>query len=206
MAGIRIGIEDSKVAELKQSAGQTKYWNRASPSCSPRRGGPTNVTCVAAMPVRNPWGEVVAVAQAVKKDGGFNPEDLQLVETYLQFVGIALTNALVLEASKKEYDRNKASTVCCLVLFLLVETYLQFVGIALTNALVLEASKKEYDRNKASTVLFVVWCCFWWCRDGINFIALSEYSPLGTRDEPVVLRLKVGRVIRKVSDGIFFLG
>jgi hypothetical protein len=33
---------------------------------------------VAALPVKNPWGEVVAVAQVVKRDCLFNHDDLQV--------------------------------------------------------------------------------------------------------------------------------
>lgn len=33
----------------------------------------------------------------------------QLFETYLQFVGIAITNAQIVEDSRAEYDRNRVS-------------------------------------------------------------------------------------------------
>ena len=35
----------------------------------------------------------------------------QLLETYLQFVAIALTNAQILETSRREYERNRVSIV-----------------------------------------------------------------------------------------------
>ncbi|XP_063227530.1 dual 3',5'-cyclic-AMP and -GMP phosphodiesterase 11A-like [Bacillus rossius redtenbacheri] len=64
------------------------------------------------MPVRDAYGEVVAVAQVVNKspdvDGGhFTRHDEKVFETYLQFVGIAITNAQIVEASRQEYDRNR---------------------------------------------------------------------------------------------------
>lgn len=34
---------------------------------------------------------------------------MQLFETYLQFVGIAITNAQIVEDSRAEYDRNRVS-------------------------------------------------------------------------------------------------
>ena len=34
---------------------------------------------------------------------------LQLLETYLQFVGIGITNAQIVEISRQEYDRNRVS-------------------------------------------------------------------------------------------------
>lgn len=33
----------------------------------------------------------------------------QMFETYLQFVGIAITNAQLMEASQLEYERNRVS-------------------------------------------------------------------------------------------------
>jgi hypothetical protein len=35
---------------------------------------------------------------------------LQMFETYLQFVGIAITNAQIMEASRQEYERNRVRT------------------------------------------------------------------------------------------------
>ncbi|XP_068086058.1 dual 3',5'-cyclic-AMP and -GMP phosphodiesterase 11A [Anabrus simplex] len=64
------------------------------------------------MPVRNAYDEVIAVAQVINKnpelDGGqFSAKDEKMFETYLQFVGIAITNAQIMEASRQEYDRNR---------------------------------------------------------------------------------------------------
>ncbi|CAG7819891.1 unnamed protein product [Allacma fusca] len=68
------------------------------------------------MPVRSASDdEIIAVAQAVNKTSGsnyswacrFDREDEKLLETYLQFVGIAITNAQIMEASRREYDRNR---------------------------------------------------------------------------------------------------
>jgi dual 3',5'-cyclic-AMP and -GMP phosphodiesterase 11 len=33
-----------------------------------------------------------------------------MFETYLQFVGIAITNAQIMEASRQEYERNRVKT------------------------------------------------------------------------------------------------
>ncbi|RZF41138.1 hypothetical protein LSTR_LSTR010790 [Laodelphax striatellus] len=64
------------------------------------------------MPVRNAYDEIIAVAQVINKnpdrdDGHFTCKDEKLFETYLQFVGIALTNAQIVETSRQEYDRNR---------------------------------------------------------------------------------------------------
>ncbi|GLH00338.1 cGMP-specific 3',5'-cyclic phosphodiesterase [Gryllus bimaculatus] len=64
------------------------------------------------MPVKNAYDEVIAVAQVINKnpdlDGGtFTHKDEKMFETYLQFVGIAITNAQIMEASRQEYDRNR---------------------------------------------------------------------------------------------------
>lgn len=66
------------------------------------------------MPVRNAYDEIIAVAQVVNKnpdaDGGvFTARDEHLFATYLQFVGIAITNAQIVETSREEYDRNRVS-------------------------------------------------------------------------------------------------
>ncbi|XP_047500995.1 dual 3',5'-cyclic-AMP and -GMP phosphodiesterase 11A-like [Penaeus chinensis] len=68
------------------------------------------------MPVRNYYGEIIAVAQVVNKcpdemDGNFTyfmPKDERIFETYLQFVGIAITNAQLMEVSQSEYERNRS--------------------------------------------------------------------------------------------------
>lgn len=66
------------------------------------------------MPVRNAYEEIIAVAQVINKnpdvDGGyFTKKDEKVFETYLQFVGIAITNAQIMETSRQEYDRNRVS-------------------------------------------------------------------------------------------------
>ncbi|CAL8109890.1 unnamed protein product [Orchesella dallaii] len=67
------------------------------------------------MPVRGTGEEdIIAVAQVVNKNGKecefdyFTNEDEKLLETYLQFVGIALTNAQIMEATRREYERNRS--------------------------------------------------------------------------------------------------
>ncbi|PNF25054.1 hypothetical protein B7P43_G06979, partial [Cryptotermes secundus] len=64
------------------------------------------------MPVRNAYDEVIAVAQVINKNpdidnGQFTEKDEKMFETYLQFVGIAITNAQIMEASRREYERNR---------------------------------------------------------------------------------------------------
>ncbi|GAB6031988.1 hypothetical protein CHUAL_010366 [Chamberlinius hualienensis] len=64
------------------------------------------------MPVRNAYDEIIAVAQVINKNprigsGEFTKDDEKLFETYLQFVGIAITNAQIFEMSRREYDRNR---------------------------------------------------------------------------------------------------
>nr|XP_018899769.1 PREDICTED: dual 3',5'-cyclic-AMP and -GMP phosphodiesterase 11A-like [Bemisia tabaci] len=64
------------------------------------------------MAVKNAYGEVIAVAQVINKneeqdDGDFTEKDEKLLETYLQFVGIGITNAQIVEISRQEYDRNR---------------------------------------------------------------------------------------------------
>ncbi|KAK6635447.1 hypothetical protein RUM44_000698 [Polyplax serrata] len=63
-------------------------------------------------PVKNAYDEIIAVAQVINKnpdvDGGyFTKKDEKVFETYLQFVGIAITNAQIMETSRQEYDRNR---------------------------------------------------------------------------------------------------
>ncbi|XKL59330.1 hypothetical protein PGB90_000346 [Kerria lacca] len=64
------------------------------------------------MPVKNAYDEIIAVAQVINKNpdkdcGHFTVEDEKLFETYLQFVGIALTNAQIMDDSRQEYERNR---------------------------------------------------------------------------------------------------
>ncbi|XP_069187279.1 dual 3',5'-cyclic-AMP and -GMP phosphodiesterase 11A isoform X2 [Procambarus clarkii] len=66
------------------------------------------------MPVRNSYNEIIAVAQVVNKSSGdessgrFTAKDEKMFATYLQFVGIAITNAQLMEASQAEYERNRS--------------------------------------------------------------------------------------------------
>ncbi|XP_076309815.1 dual 3',5'-cyclic-AMP and -GMP phosphodiesterase 11A-like [Tachypleus tridentatus] len=65
------------------------------------------------MPIWNADDEIIAVAQVINKnpesDGGiFTAEDEKLAKTYLEFCGIALTNANLFEMSRREYERNKS--------------------------------------------------------------------------------------------------
>ncbi|XP_069951729.1 dual 3',5'-cyclic-AMP and -GMP phosphodiesterase 11A [Cherax quadricarinatus] len=66
------------------------------------------------MPVKNSYDEIIAVAQVVNKSaddgscGCFTAKDEKMFETYLQFVGIAITNAQLMEASQAEYERNRS--------------------------------------------------------------------------------------------------
>ncbi|XP_014253887.1 dual 3',5'-cyclic-AMP and -GMP phosphodiesterase 11A-like [Cimex lectularius] len=64
------------------------------------------------MAVRNAHDEIIAVAQVINKnpekdDGHFTTKDEKVFETYLQFVGIALTNAQIVETSRQEFERNR---------------------------------------------------------------------------------------------------
>lgn len=64
------------------------------------------------MPVKNAYDEIIAVAQVINKNpevdcGYFTKKDEKIFETYLQFVGIAITNAQIMETSRQEYDRNR---------------------------------------------------------------------------------------------------
>ncbi|XP_050695412.1 dual 3',5'-cyclic-AMP and -GMP phosphodiesterase 11A-like isoform X2 [Eriocheir sinensis] len=65
------------------------------------------------LPVKNSYDEIIAVAQVVNKNsdynhGAFTLKDAKVFETYLQFVGIAITNAQLMEASQAEYERNRS--------------------------------------------------------------------------------------------------
>ncbi|XP_022250789.1 dual 3',5'-cyclic-AMP and -GMP phosphodiesterase 11A-like isoform X2 [Limulus polyphemus] len=65
------------------------------------------------MPIRNADDEIIGVAQAVNKnlqsgEQQFTEEDEKLARAYLEFCGIALTNARLFEMSQKEYERNRS--------------------------------------------------------------------------------------------------
>uniref|UniRef100_A0A9J7ZU37 Dual 3',5'-cyclic-AMP and -GMP phosphodiesterase 11A n=1 Tax=Cyprinus carpio carpio TaxID=630221 RepID=A0A9J7ZU37_CYPCA len=63
------------------------------------------------MPIHNSDGEVIGVAQAINKSPGgalFTEDDEKVLEMYLPFCGIAISNAQLFAASRKEYDRSRA--------------------------------------------------------------------------------------------------
>ncbi|XP_060113004.1 dual 3',5'-cyclic-AMP and -GMP phosphodiesterase 11A [Heteronotia binoei] len=63
------------------------------------------------MPIRNNEGEIIGVAQAINKIPGgapFTDDDEKVMEMYLPFCGIAISNAQLFAASRKEYDRSRA--------------------------------------------------------------------------------------------------
>ncbi|XP_029461742.1 dual 3',5'-cyclic-AMP and -GMP phosphodiesterase 11A [Rhinatrema bivittatum] len=63
------------------------------------------------MPIRNSDGEVIGVAQAINKTPGgapFTEDDEKVMHMYLPFCGIAISNAQLFAASRKEYDRSRA--------------------------------------------------------------------------------------------------
>ncbi|KAM6460572.1 dual 3',5'-cyclic-AMP and -GMP phosphodiesterase 11A isoform 2-T2 [Liasis olivaceus] len=63
------------------------------------------------MPIRNSDGEIIGVAQMINKTPGgipFTDDDEKVMEMYLPFCGIAISNAQLFAASRKEYDRSRA--------------------------------------------------------------------------------------------------
>ncbi|XP_026552796.1 dual 3',5'-cyclic-AMP and -GMP phosphodiesterase 11A [Pseudonaja textilis] len=63
------------------------------------------------MPIRNSEGEIIGVAQVINKTPGgipFTDDDEKVMEMYLPFCGIAISNAQLFAASRKEYDRSRA--------------------------------------------------------------------------------------------------
>ncbi|XP_026523912.1 dual 3',5'-cyclic-AMP and -GMP phosphodiesterase 11A [Notechis scutatus] len=63
------------------------------------------------MPIRNSEGEIIGVAQVINKSPGgipFTDDDEKVMEMYLPFCGIAISNAQLFAASRKEYDRSRA--------------------------------------------------------------------------------------------------
>ncbi|KAM3916134.1 dual 3',5'-cyclic-AMP and -GMP phosphodiesterase 11A [Leptodactylus fuscus] len=63
------------------------------------------------MPIRNSDGEIISVAQAINKTPGgapFTEDDEKVMQMYLPFCGIAISNAQLFAASRKEYDRSRA--------------------------------------------------------------------------------------------------
>ncbi|XP_075036655.1 dual 3',5'-cyclic-AMP and -GMP phosphodiesterase 11A isoform X2 [Mixophyes fleayi] len=63
------------------------------------------------MPIQNSDGEIIGVTQAINKTPGgapFTEEDERVMQMYLPFCGIAISNAQLFAASRKEYDRSRA--------------------------------------------------------------------------------------------------
>ncbi|KAG8432489.1 hypothetical protein GDO86_016944 [Hymenochirus boettgeri] len=63
------------------------------------------------MPIRSSDGEIIGVAQAINKTPGGAPfveDDEKVMQMYLPFCGIAISNAQLFSASRKEYDRSRA--------------------------------------------------------------------------------------------------
>ncbi|KAM4626223.1 dual 3',5'-cyclic-AMP and -GMP phosphodiesterase 11A [Discoglossus pictus] len=63
------------------------------------------------MPIWNSDGEIIGVAQAINKTPGgapFTEDDEKVMQMYLPFCGIAISNAQLFAASRKEYDRSRA--------------------------------------------------------------------------------------------------
>ncbi|TKS67178.1 Dual 3',5'-cyclic-AMP and -GMP phosphodiesterase 11A [Collichthys lucidus] len=63
------------------------------------------------MPIRNSDGEIIGVAQAINKSSSgelFTEDDEKVLQMYLPFCGIAISNAQLFAASRKEYDRSRA--------------------------------------------------------------------------------------------------
>ncbi|XP_040296693.1 dual 3',5'-cyclic-AMP and -GMP phosphodiesterase 11A [Bufo bufo] len=63
------------------------------------------------MPIQNSDGEIIGVAQAINKTPGgapFTEDDEKVMQMYLPFCGIAISNAQLFSASRKEYDRSRA--------------------------------------------------------------------------------------------------
>ncbi|XP_075465102.1 dual 3',5'-cyclic-AMP and -GMP phosphodiesterase 11A [Ascaphus truei] len=63
------------------------------------------------MPIQNSDGEIIGVAQGINKTPGgapFTEDDEKVMQMYLPFCGIAISNAQLFSASRKEYDRSRA--------------------------------------------------------------------------------------------------
>ncbi|KAI5107221.1 dual 3',5'-cyclic-AMP and -GMP phosphodiesterase 11A [Silurus meridionalis] len=63
------------------------------------------------MPIQNSDGEIIGVAQAINKSPSgalFTEDDEKVLQMYLPFCGIAISNAQLFAASRKEYDRSRA--------------------------------------------------------------------------------------------------
>ncbi|KAM4026352.1 dual 3',5'-cyclic-AMP and -GMP phosphodiesterase 11A [Anomaloglossus baeobatrachus] len=63
------------------------------------------------MPIQNSDGEIIGVAQGINKTPAgapFTEDDEKVMQMYLPFCGIAISNAQLFAASRKEYDRSRA--------------------------------------------------------------------------------------------------
>ncbi|XP_072880516.1 dual 3',5'-cyclic-AMP and -GMP phosphodiesterase 11A isoform X3 [Hemitrygon akajei] len=63
------------------------------------------------MPIQNCDGEIIGVAQAINKNPAgvpFTEDDEKVLQMYLPFCGISISNAKLFVASRKEYDRSRA--------------------------------------------------------------------------------------------------
>ncbi|XP_066538715.1 dual 3',5'-cyclic-AMP and -GMP phosphodiesterase 11A [Hoplias malabaricus] len=63
------------------------------------------------MAIRNSDGEVIGVVQAINKNPGgipFTENDEKVLQMYLPFCGISISNAKLFSESRKEYDRSRA--------------------------------------------------------------------------------------------------
>ncbi|XP_051871894.1 dual 3',5'-cyclic-AMP and -GMP phosphodiesterase 11A-like isoform X2 [Pristis pectinata] len=63
------------------------------------------------MPIQNCDGEIIGVAQAINKNPSgvpFTEDDEKVLQMYLPFCGISISNAKLFAASRKEYDRSRA--------------------------------------------------------------------------------------------------
>ncbi|XP_069770242.1 dual 3',5'-cyclic-AMP and -GMP phosphodiesterase 11A-like isoform X2 [Narcine bancroftii] len=63
------------------------------------------------MPIQNCDGEIIGVAQAINKNPAgvpFTEDDEKVLQMYLPFCGISISNAKLFAASRKEYDRSRA--------------------------------------------------------------------------------------------------
>eukprot|EP00057_Strongylocentrotus_purpuratus_P007385 XP_011661859.1 PREDICTED: dual 3',5'-cyclic-AMP and -GMP phosphodiesterase 11A isoform X2 [Strongylocentrotus purpuratus] len=61
------------------------------------------------LPIRNSEDDVIGVALVINKVTGatFSADDEKLLETYLTFCGIGISNAMLFDTYMKEYDRNR---------------------------------------------------------------------------------------------------
>ncbi|XP_053296727.1 dual 3',5'-cyclic-AMP and -GMP phosphodiesterase 11A [Pleuronectes platessa] len=63
------------------------------------------------MPIHNSDGEIIGVAQAINKNSSgqlFTEDNEKVLQMYLPFCGIAISNAQLFAASRKEYDRSRS--------------------------------------------------------------------------------------------------